>query len=118
MFDFPPLDLVHRPAGVAVTAPAPLPGGGSSGLLGRLMAEVRGEFRSDVLEFAPEDPVFGGTACRVAGCGRTARGRGLCQGHLQRWNNQGRPDLQRFVGSTDPRSPPPPGSSIQVCEGP
>ena len=47
--------------------------------------------------------MFGGTGCRVAGCGRTARGRGLCQGHLQRWNNQGRPDMQRFVGSADPR---------------
>jgi hypothetical protein len=69
------------------------------------MAEVRSEFRSDVLEFAPEDAVFGGTACRVMGCGRTARGGGLCQGHLQRWNNQGHPDLQRFIGSTDPRWP-------------
>ena len=47
--------------------------------------------------FGPEDPVFGGGACRVAECGRTARGRGLCQGHLQRWNDQGRPDLERFV---------------------
>jgi integrase len=67
------------------------------------MAEVRSEFRSDVLEFAPDDPVFGGAACRVAGCERTARGRGLCQGHAQRWNNQGRPDMQQFVGFTDPR---------------
>ncbi|MBV8349787.1 MAG: tyrosine-type recombinase/integrase [Mycolicibacterium sp.] len=67
------------------------------------MAEVHSEFRSDVLEFGPEDPVFGGTGCRVAGCGRTARGRGLCQGHLQRWANQGRPAMQQFVASTDPR---------------
>ena len=37
------------------------------------------------------------------GCERTARGRGLCQGHLQRWNDQGRPDMERFVASTDPR---------------
>ena len=81
----------------------PLKPAGSSGLLGKLVAEVRSEFRSDVLEFGPEDPVFGGTACRVAECGRTARGRGLCQGHLQRWNDQGRPDMERFVGSTDPR---------------
>ena len=76
---------------------------GSSGLLGRLMTEVRSEFRSDVLEFAADDPVFGTAACRAAGCGRTARGRGLCQGHLQRWNDQGRPDLEQFVVSTDPR---------------
>ena len=29
------------------------------------MAEVRGEFRSDILEFGAEDPVFGGAECRV-----------------------------------------------------
>ena len=77
---------------------------GSSGLLGKLMAEVRSEFRSDVLEFGPEDPVFGGAACRVAGCERTARGRGLCQGHLQRWVDPGTPG--RWIGSsgsTDPK---------------
>ena len=85
-----------------MTAPSLKPAG-SSGLLGKLMAALRGEFRSDVLEFAPEDLVFGGAECRVAGCERTARGRGLCQGHLQRWNNQGRPDLEQFAASTDPR---------------
>jgi hypothetical protein len=47
--------LVHRAA--------------SSGLLGKLMAEVRSEFRGDVLEFGAAGPVFGGTDCRVAGCG-------------------------------------------------
>lgn len=85
-----------------MTAPSAKPAG-SSGLLGKLMTAVRSEFRSDVLEFGAEDPVFGGAACRVGGCERTARGRGLCQGHLQRWNNQGRPDLEQFAVSTDPR---------------
>jgi len=82
---------------------APVPSGVSSGLLGKLMAAVGSEFRSDVLEFGPEDPVFGGGACRVEECGRTACGRGLCQGHLHRWVDEGRPDLEQFVGSTDPR---------------
>jgi integrase len=67
------------------------------------MAEVRSEFRNDVLEFAPDDAVFGGAVCKVAACERTARGRGLCQGHGLRWNKQGRPDIQQFVASTDPR---------------
>lgn len=67
------------------------------------MAAVRSEFRSDVMEFGPEDPVFGGAVCQVGGCARTARGRGLCQGHLHRWVGEGRPDMQRFVESTDPR---------------
>jgi hypothetical protein len=79
-----------------VTTPSLKPTG-SSGLLGKLMAEVRSEFRSDVLEFGPEDQVFGGAACRVAGCERAARGRGLCQGHLRCWVDQGRPAMDWFV---------------------
>lgn len=85
-----------------MTAPSLKPAG-SPDLLGKLMAVVRSEFRSEVLEFAPEDPVFGTAECRVGRCARAARGRGLCQGHLQRWKNQGRPDLERFAASTDPR---------------
>ncbi|MGV0700922.1 site-specific integrase, partial [Mycolicibacter sinensis] len=76
---------------------------GPSGLLGTLMAEVRSEFRSDVLEFEAADPVFGGAECQVEECGRTARGLGLCEGHRQRWHHEGRPVLEQFVASTDPR---------------
>lgn len=65
---------------------------GSQGLLGRLVAAVRPEFRADVLVFDPADPVFGGSPCRVAGCGRTARDAGMCHGHHQRWVAAGRPD--------------------------
>ena len=35
------------------------------GLLGLLIAGVRAEFRSDALEFASDDAVFGGGSCRV-----------------------------------------------------
>jgi integrase len=73
------------------------------GLLAALMAAVRPEFRADVLEFDPADAVFGGALCQVAECGRTARGRGLCQGHGQRWRDQGHLDLAGFIASTDPR---------------
>lgn len=73
------------------------------GLLGALMAAVRTEFRGDVIEFAPDDPVFGGGYCRVGGCARSARGHGLCQGHRQRWADAGRPDLAQFAAATDPR---------------
>ena len=40
-----------------------------AGLLGKLLAAVRPEFRQDVLAFGPADPVLGGTPCKVAGCG-------------------------------------------------
>ncbi|HEY5986938.1 MAG TPA: tyrosine-type recombinase/integrase [Streptosporangiaceae bacterium] len=69
------------------------------GLLAALMAAIRPEFRAEVLAFAPGDPVFGGPACRVAGCGRTARSFGMCLGHWERWADAGRPDLELFAAS-------------------
>jgi integrase len=72
-------------------------------LLQQLLSAVRPEFRADVLVFPAEDPVFGGGACRVAGCGRSARGHGLCPGHHLRWVGEDRPDLDAFAALTDPR---------------
>jgi hypothetical protein len=86
-----------------VTAPVRAPGSAATGLLGMLMATVRGEFRSDVLEFGADDPVFGTGCCRVAGCERHSRGQGLCQGHRLRWVHAGRPDLDVFAATTDSR---------------
>ena len=75
-----------------------------AGLLGKLMAAVRPEFRADELAFDPADPVFGGAICRVAGCPRTARGgRGLCSGHHDRWTAEGRPGMDAFVAVTSSR---------------
>ena len=74
------------------------------GLLEKLMAAVRPEFRADELVFDPADPVFGGAICRVASCPRTARGgRGLCAAHHDRWTAEGRPGLDAFAASTSPR---------------
>ncbi len=69
----------------------------------RLMGAVRLEFRADVLVFAATDPIFGGGACRVDGCPRSARGKGMCPGHHLRWVKHGRPDVDMFAASTDPR---------------
>ncbi|MGH3515956.1 MAG: hypothetical protein ACRDQ7_00750 [Haloechinothrix sp.] len=73
------------------------------GLLEKLMAAVRPEFRAEVLAFGPDDPVLGGKPCRVAGCGRTGRIRGLCFGHDSRWRREGKPELGDFIATTDPR---------------
>ena len=70
-----------------------------AGLLGKLMSSVRPEFRAGVLVFGPADPVFGGDACLVPQCGRTARAAGMCHGHHQRWVHAGRPDLGAFAMS-------------------
>ncbi|MFZ5871202.1 MAG: tyrosine-type recombinase/integrase [Actinomycetota bacterium] len=77
---------------------------GRSALLAKLMAAVRPEFRADPLVFAVDDPVFGGTACGVKGCPRTARNStGLCPGHHLRWQDAGRPEPAWFAATTDPR---------------
>ena len=73
--------------------------GAHPGLLAALMAAVRPEFRAEVLVFAPGDPIFGGPACRVAGCGRSARSCGMCTGHWERWADAGRPDIEVFAAS-------------------
>jgi integrase len=99
--------MVCRSAGELVTtssegqSPSNVPDGGS--LLARLMSVVRPEFRAEVLVFDPEDRVFGGGACKVSSCRRHARSRGLCQGHHLRWQKDGRPDLEEFADTTDPR---------------
>ena len=71
-----------------------------AGLLEKLVAAVRPEFRADDLVFDPRDPVFGGPACAVPGCGRPGRKRGLCLGHRQRWLASGEPELAAFIATT------------------
>jgi integrase len=73
-----------------------------AGLLEKLMAAVRPEFRAGVLTFDPRDPVFGGPPCAVPGCERPARSRNLCWGHRQRWHQAGKPDLAAFTAATSP----------------
>ena len=51
-----------------------LPGVLAPGLLGRLAAAVRPEFRASVLVFDPADPVFGRGVCLVDGCGWQVHG--------------------------------------------
>jgi integrase len=80
----------------------PGPVGRPAGLLAKLMAAVRPQFRAEDLVFDPSDPVFGAPACAVPGCVRPERQRGMCQGHRQRWVACGKPDLVGFVAATTP----------------
>jgi integrase len=66
---------------------------------------VRPEFRVEVLVPGAADAILGAPPCVVAGCGRVRRERiGLCRGHLQRWRQQGRPELGAFLAQTAPRT--------------
>jgi hypothetical protein len=85
----------------------------SAGLLEKLVAAIRPEFRRDVLVFAADDPVFGGTACRVGMCGKVSfSSTGLCNAHHQRWAKQGRPDLEDFSAATSPLT----GARFRGCD--
>jgi integrase len=72
------------------------------GLLAKLMAVVRAEFRLDVLVVDPEDRVLGVKRCAVADCDRSEWQRGLCGGHSRRWRLRGRPDLAQFIADPGP----------------
>ncbi|WP_410626204.1 tyrosine-type recombinase/integrase [Amycolatopsis sp. cmx-8-4] len=71
-------------------------------LLEKLLGAVRPEFRVDVLIPDIDDAILGNAACVVPDCVRVSRYDGMCTGHVQRWNQLGRPDLGTFITQTDP----------------
>jgi integrase len=97
--------MVRRRGGAAVIASVTAASfeKGPVELIDRLHETLRPEFCRDVLVFSASDPVFGGGACLVGGCARSARSWGLCSGHYQRWKDEDRPPLAAFAATTDPR---------------
>ncbi len=73
-----------------------------AGLLEKLMAAVRPQFRASDLVFDPRDPVFGGPPCAVSGCDRPQRGHGLCTSHWQRWRGSRGVSLAEFTATAEP----------------
>ena len=73
-----------------------------AGLLEKLMAAVRPEFRAGDLVFDPRDPVFGGPPCAVRGCDRPHRRQGLCTSHWQRWRGSGGISIAEFTATAEP----------------
>jgi integrase len=101
---------------VVTAVPAPGRPSRLPGLLEKLAAAVRPEFRGDELVFDLRDPVFGGKPCLVPACERTAVGHGLCQGHRQRWAAAGRPGVREFAESTAPFAADGAGTPVLRCE--
>lgn len=71
-------------------------------LLEKLSIAVRDEFAVELIYADPDNPVFARGRCCVAGCGRGAWTRMLCNGHYGRWHVQGRPELEQFAATTGP----------------
>ena len=85
-----------------VTAAQPAVTPAAPGLLGKLMAAVRPEFRVDILVPERGALVFDTAPCRVPGCVRQPRTRGLCKGHYYVWQQEGRPDIEAFTTTASP----------------
>lgn len=85
-----------------MTVTALAAGRGRGGLLERLLGAVRAEFRTEIYRPAPGDPVFVAPECAVADCDRVASQRGLCNGHVIRWRQSGRPAMQDFLADPGP----------------
>ena len=81
---------------------AKAPASGRAGLLEKLMAAVRPEFRHDIFVPDQDDPVLGWTPCFVAGCDRPCVEYALCRGHGQRWRKRGCPDREVFLADPGP----------------
>ena len=94
------------PAGL----PARMPG-----LLEKLLAAVRPEFRADEPVFDPRHPVLGGKPCLVPECDRRVQGRGLCRAHWARWTSHGRPDVREYAATTGPLLKDAPLASCQAA---
>jgi hypothetical protein len=85
-----------------MAVPGQQPAGPWAGLLEKLLAAVRREFRADILVPDPDDPVLGRRECPAAGCDRPIAQNGLCTTHGKRWNDRGRPDLAVFLADPGP----------------
>ena len=76
--------------------------GDRPGLLERLLAAVRPQFRDKLLVPDPADPVLGWKICAAAGCGRPVHTRTMCAAHDRRWRRLGLPDVAEFLASPRP----------------
>ena len=85
----------------------------TGGLLEKLMAVVRPQFRVDVYLPDPDDPVLGRPVCCVAGCDRSRAENGFCSAHGRRWRAAGRPELAVFLA--DPGCPLPGRIELSGC---
>lgn len=72
------------------------------GLLAKLMATVRPEFRPEIVIPAPGSLVFNTEPCRIDKCERQRTVKGFCKSHYKRWLDQGRPELESFLASPGP----------------
>ena len=110
-----------------VSAPSPHCRPERTGLLGKLLARVRPEFRVEVYLADPDDPVMavfiaepGPTLngrrdlmpCSVSGCRYGSNGSGLCMRHRSAWTRDGRPDPVGWAARAGLLGPPDPAQCL------
>jgi len=72
------------------------------GLLGKLLSQVRVEFRTDVYLIDAHDLVLGRGPCSVPTCDRSWTNDRLCSAHRHRWRERGCPEMAVFVAEPGP----------------
>jgi len=72
------------------------------GLLGKLLSQVRVEFRTDVYLIDAHDLVLGRGPCSVPTCDRSGTKDRLCSAHRHRWREQGCPEMTAFIADPGP----------------
>ena len=65
----------------------------------RLQRLLRPEFAEPVILVDPTDPVMGVPVCVAALCDRVAVHKGMCNRHYQRWDAEGRPEVDAWAAS-------------------
>ena len=95
-------------------APHP-PATGRAGLLERLVAAVRPEFRDEMLAPGPGDPVLGWRICSAAECDRAVFSGTMCAAHNRRWRRLGRPDVAEFLANPGPAPRGQGGAAVIDC---
>ena len=75
---------------------------GMHGLLERLLAAIRPEFRAGEPVFDPGHPVLGAKPCLVTECVRPVHANELCHAHRQRWARVGRPEVRAWAAVAGP----------------
>ncbi len=86
-----------------------------AGLLEKLVAAVRPEFRTELLAPGPGDPVLGWKICAAAECGRPVFAGTMCAAHSRRWRRLGQPEAAQFLASPGPAPRGRGGAAVIDC---
>ena len=91
------------------------PAAGRAGLLEKLVAAVRPEFRAELLAPVPATRSWAGRSAPPRESGRPVFAGTMCAAHSRRWRGLGRPDVAEFLASPGPAPRGRGGAAVIDC---